>query len=157
MKNYKVLGGCRVALLSLLGLGLFMGGCGEENPAPVASPELLDTGAESVIYRMVTLPGERAFLADPEVRKILERYARPLVIDAQAGTCLGVELGLARADVVNRLGINSVNELTRQEGDSEWLHLDDTVNRRPCDDIHTDRIIQGWGANSRGDWVCGEG
>ncbi|MBN1851176.1 MAG: succinate dehydrogenase flavoprotein subunit [Pirellulales bacterium] len=24
-------------------------------------------------------------------------------------------------------GINSVNELTRQEGDSEWLHLDDTV------------------------------
>jgi len=24
-------------------------------------------------------------------------------------------------------GINSVNDLTRQEGDSEWLHLDDTV------------------------------
>lgn len=24
-------------------------------------------------------------------------------------------------------GINSVNELTRQEGDSEWIHLDDTV------------------------------
>ncbi len=24
-------------------------------------------------------------------------------------------------------GINSVNELTRQQGDSEWLHLDDTV------------------------------
>jgi succinate dehydrogenase / fumarate reductase, flavoprotein subunit len=24
-------------------------------------------------------------------------------------------------------GINSVNELTRQEGDTEWLHLDDTV------------------------------
>ncbi len=24
-------------------------------------------------------------------------------------------------------GINSVNELTRQEGDSEWLHVDDTV------------------------------
>jgi succinate dehydrogenase / fumarate reductase flavoprotein subunit len=24
-------------------------------------------------------------------------------------------------------GINSVNDLTRQQGDSEWLHLDDTV------------------------------
>ncbi len=24
-------------------------------------------------------------------------------------------------------GINAVNELTRQQGDSEWLHLDDTV------------------------------
>ena len=24
-------------------------------------------------------------------------------------------------------GINSVNELTRQQGDNEWLHLDDTV------------------------------
>ena len=24
-------------------------------------------------------------------------------------------------------GINSVNDVTRQQGDSEWLHLDDTV------------------------------
>jgi LPS export ABC transporter protein LptC len=40
--------------MGLIGLTL-LAGCGDENQAPVASPELLETGAESVIYRMVTL------------------------------------------------------------------------------------------------------
>ncbi len=47
---------------------------------------------------------------------------------------LGVEVDLMSLTPVKRShsvcaqgGINSVNEVTRQQGDSEWLHLDDTV------------------------------
>jgi succinate dehydrogenase / fumarate reductase flavoprotein subunit len=47
---------------------------------------------------------------------------------------LGVEIDLMSLTPVKRShsvcaqgGINSVNDVTRQQGDSEWLHLDDTV------------------------------
>jgi len=47
---------------------------------------------------------------------------------------LGVDVDLTSLTPVKRShsvcaqgGINSVNDVTRQEGDSEWLHLDDTV------------------------------
>ena len=47
---------------------------------------------------------------------------------------LGVEVDLMSLTPVKRShsvcaqgGINSVNDVTRQQGDSEWLHLDDTV------------------------------
>lgn len=35
-------------------LSLLSGGCGEEDTTPIASPELLESGAQSVIYLMVT-------------------------------------------------------------------------------------------------------
>lgn len=61
------------------------------------------------LYRAVTLPGEAAFLADPEVRELLERYSRPLVIDIDRGACLGLVIGQPRANVVERLGAATVD------------------------------------------------
>jgi LPS export ABC transporter protein LptC len=52
INNIKSLAG---SLLSSGFLALIVAGCGGEEAAPIASPELLETGAQSVIYKMVTL------------------------------------------------------------------------------------------------------
>jgi tetratricopeptide (TPR) repeat protein len=62
------------------------------------------------LYRAVTLPGERQFLADPEVRALLDRYSQPLHVDLQAGTCMGIALGEPRDDVVRRLGAEEITD-----------------------------------------------
>ena len=49
------------ALLSALTVAILLVGCGEDDSAPIASPELLSSGAESVIYQMVTLRVYNAF------------------------------------------------------------------------------------------------
>ncbi len=53
---------------------------------------LLASGA-SDLYLAVTLPGARAFLADPAVWDVLERHERPLVVDVRHGIALGAPLG----------------------------------------------------------------
>lgn len=65
--------------------------------------ELLRSGATD-LYLAVTLPGERAFLADPEVWRVLDEGALPLAVDRQAGAVLGVRLGQTRAEVESALG-----------------------------------------------------
>lgn len=42
------------AFLVLALMALLVGGCGEEESTPIASPELLESGAQSVMYLMVT-------------------------------------------------------------------------------------------------------
>ena len=64
--------------------------------------EILKSGAFD-LYLAVTLPGERRFLADPEVHQIIEEYAIDLAIDVEGGRILGVGLGDSRNDAVERL------------------------------------------------------
>lgn len=44
-----------LALPVLLSAALGLSGCGGEDEAPIASPELMESGAASVIYRMATI------------------------------------------------------------------------------------------------------
>ncbi len=67
--------------------------------------EVLASGATD-LYLAVTLPGERAFLADSEVRRILGDMSRPIDIDIDRGSVLGVEIGNSRADVEQELSID---------------------------------------------------
>ncbi len=60
---------------------------------------LLATGARD-LYLAVTLPGERSFLADPEVWTVLERHERALALDLRRGVALGAALGSARKKVM---------------------------------------------------------
>jgi hypothetical protein len=66
--------------------------------------EVLSSGATD-LYLAVTLPGERAFLADPAVRMILDEFQRPLVVDLDQGSVLDVELGQPRQQVEQTLGV----------------------------------------------------
>lgn len=65
--------------------------------------EVVASGATD-LYLAVTLPGERAFLADPVVWSILDELATPVVIDLDRGSLLGVELGQPRSSVEQRFG-----------------------------------------------------
>ncbi len=64
--------------------------------------EILKSGAFD-LYLAVTLPGERRFLADPEVHQIIEEYAIDLAIDVEGASILGVGLGDSRNDAVEKL------------------------------------------------------
>lgn len=57
------------------------------------------------LYLAVTLPGETRFLADPDVRKLLKRYALPLDINPESGSFLDLHLGQARDEVIATLGL----------------------------------------------------
>jgi tetratricopeptide (TPR) repeat protein len=61
--------------------------------------ELLESGARD-LYLAVTLPGERKFLADPEVQSVIARHAVPLEINPELGTINGVALGTPKSDVI---------------------------------------------------------
>jgi tetratricopeptide (TPR) repeat protein len=65
--------------------------------------ELLRSGARD-LYLAVTLPGERTFLADPEVWRILDEFSVPLELDPVQGSILGVRLGQPRAAVESTFG-----------------------------------------------------
>ncbi len=60
---------------------------------------LLASGARD-LYLAVTLPGERSFLADPEVWAILDRHGRFLAVDLRRGVALGAALGSTREAVM---------------------------------------------------------
>jgi tetratricopeptide (TPR) repeat protein len=64
--------------------------------------EILKSGAFD-LYLAVTLPGERRFLADPEVHQIIEEFSVDLAIDVERARILGVGLGDSRSDAVDRL------------------------------------------------------
>lgn len=68
--------------------------------------EIITSGATD-LHLAVSLPGERLFLADPEVWSILDELARPLKIDPNRGSVLGVELGQPRTEVERGLGVGS--------------------------------------------------
>ncbi len=65
--------------------------------------EIIASGATD-LYLAVTLPGERLFLADPDVWSIVEELARPVKVDVDRGALLEVEMGMPRTEVLRRLG-----------------------------------------------------
>jgi len=68
--------------------------------------EILKSGAFD-LYLAVTLPGERRFLADPEVHQIIEEFSVDLAIDVERARILGVGLDDSRSDAVERLAAQS--------------------------------------------------
>ena len=67
---------------------------------------ILASGARD-LYLAVTLPGERGFLADPEVWRIFDRHRRPLQVDLVRGTLAGARLGGTRSEVAEVLGMEA--------------------------------------------------
>jgi tetratricopeptide (TPR) repeat protein len=76
---------------------------GDRDQAYAIFREIVASGATD-LYLAVTLPGERAFLSDPVVWSILDELAKPVVIDLDRGSVLGVELGQSQAEVERRFG-----------------------------------------------------
>jgi len=81
---------------------------GEREQALAIFREILAGGAKD-LYLAVTLPGERQFLADPDVRSILAEHAVPLDIDALRGQVMGVALGEDREHVTAELSARSAD------------------------------------------------
>lgn len=59
------------------------------------------------LYLAVTLPGEKRFLAEPEIQRLLLRYAQPLVIRPESASIQGIRLGQARPQIAQRQGIET--------------------------------------------------
>lgn len=68
--------------------------------------QILRAGARD-LYQAVTLPGERAFLRDPKVWDLNERYAQRLSLSLEDGTFRGVRLNDSRVDVAQVFGVGS--------------------------------------------------
>jgi len=81
---------------------------GEREQALAIFREILASGAKD-LYLAVTLPGERQFLADPEVRSILAEHAVPLDVDPHRGSMMGVTLGEDREHVTAALSARSAD------------------------------------------------
>jgi tetratricopeptide (TPR) repeat protein len=75
---------------------------GDSEQAYAILREILKSGADD-LYLAVTLPGERRFLADPEVHQIIEEFSVDLTIDVEQASILGVGLGDSRSEAVDRL------------------------------------------------------
>jgi tetratricopeptide (TPR) repeat protein len=75
---------------------------GDSKQAHAILREILRSGARD-LYLAVTLPGERRFLADPEVHEIIEEYAVTLTVDVERARVLGVGLGDSRDAAVEAL------------------------------------------------------
>ena len=76
---------------------------GDRDQAYAIFREIVASGATD-LYLAVTLPGERAFLADPAVWSILDEFATPVRVDLDHGAVLGIELGQSQASVETRFG-----------------------------------------------------
>ncbi len=59
------------------------------------------------LYLAVTLPGEKRFLREPEIQRLLQRYAQPLVIRPESATVQGVRLGQGRSQIAQRQGVEA--------------------------------------------------
>lgn len=68
--------------------------------------EVLASGATD-LYLAVSLPGERAFLADHRVWAILDEMQRPVEVNLDEGSLLDVALGDRRPEVEAALGVPS--------------------------------------------------
>jgi tetratricopeptide (TPR) repeat protein len=91
---------------------------GDRDQAYAIFREVVASGATD-LYLAVTLPGERAFLADPVVWNILDELATPVVVDLDRGALLGVGLGQSRAEVETLFGADpatSGDTLTARAG-----------------------------------------
>ncbi len=76
---------------------------GDRDQAYAIFREIVASGATD-LYLAVTLPGEKAFLADPAVWSILDELATPVVVDLDRGALLGIGLGRSQAEVETRFG-----------------------------------------------------
>jgi tetratricopeptide (TPR) repeat protein len=74
---------------------------GRRRQALAIFEEVVRSGAPD-LYLAVTLPGERSFLADPEVR-----HARPISMSLHHGTFEGIRPGQQRRSVEDALGVRS--------------------------------------------------
>ncbi len=59
------------------------------------------------LYLAVTLPGEKQFLAEPEVQKLLRQYAKPLTLRPDSATAHGVQLGQGMSEISAKLDIGA--------------------------------------------------
>ena len=79
---------------------------GDREQALTIFEEILKSGARD-LYSAVTLPGERRFLNDPEIRAVLAKYVIPLEVDIASASVLGVSLGDDRLRVESLLEAGS--------------------------------------------------
>jgi tetratricopeptide (TPR) repeat protein len=79
---------------------------GHQKQAMTIFREILASGARD-LYLAVTLPGERQFLADPEVQSILAEHAVVLDVDVGKARLMGVALGDSRERVAEALAAGS--------------------------------------------------
>jgi tetratricopeptide (TPR) repeat protein len=71
---------------------------GDRNQAFTILREVVRSGARD-LYLAVTLPGERSFLGDPEVWKILEQGSIPMHLEIDQRSIHGIRVGDTRAAV----------------------------------------------------------
>jgi hypothetical protein len=76
---------------------------GKREEALAIFREIVRSGAGD-LFLAVTLPGERTFLAEPEVWRIVAEHARPLSFDLHLRTFNGIKLGQHRSVVEATLG-----------------------------------------------------
>lgn len=130
MKTLGHLTGSGMPAVFLVLLSILAGGCGEEETTPIASPELLESGAQSVIYLMVmeiTVNGIREGRVEADTAYLypdssLFSLRNPVLV-------LFDEQGIERARVISERGrFNSTTKelvargevvLTIREGDRQ--------------------------------------
>jgi len=76
---------------------------GQRENAMSVFREVLKAGSDD-LYLAVTLPGERSFLAEPEVWDALAAYTKPVEIDLERFQLMGVRLDQPRSAVIAALG-----------------------------------------------------
>jgi hypothetical protein len=81
---------------------------GKRDEALAIFREVVRSGAQD-LYLAITLPGERAFLSDPEVWRIIEENARSISIDLHRHTFNGIGLGRHRSVVEGLFGATSAS------------------------------------------------
>jgi len=79
---------------------------GDREQALMIFSAILQSGARD-LYLAVTLPGERRFLADPEVHAMLAEHAVALEVDVEKASVLEVALGDSRERVEEALDAGS--------------------------------------------------
>lgn len=85
---------------------------GDTRQAYLIFEELLKSGARD-LYLAVTLPGSRRFLAEPDVRDLLARYAVPLDVDVREAAVMGIALGDSHVDVIEKSGASAADPTAR--------------------------------------------
>jgi len=95
------------------------------------------------LYLAVTLPGEVRFLADPDVRALMTRYAMPLDIRPDTGEFLGLHLGQSRAEVSAELGLPPSKDsvlLARAGPELIWVFSFDELGMLQEAAFHADHL-----------------
>jgi len=106
---------------------------GNRKQAMTIFREILASGAKD-LYLAVTLPGERRFLADPEVQSILAEHVVTLDVDVEKARLMGVALGDSRERVAEALSARSsdptASALTANAGPAfVWAFVFDAEQR----------------------------